>query len=855
MKKMDKINLKNLVMATAIIAVFSAIAIGMTADSDESDAVADQVVPAMTVQTGATFVSANASYPAYAHAGPGPFNTNYPWVKMYHDETTAWPIHYVHFEGTAPATPGTYNIAVQTGSGSGQFPIFDVTMVLTVTSAPVEYTHIVVFNKNTTDPVSYLPGALHATNNSQTYQFTIPSGIPQRSGYSFVEWRTQSVVSQGYAYQPGGTITTVGTTDASTSITLYAIWTPSGLQTLSFDINGGTLGTIASQSIMAGVTINLPTSGFTRPGYFLSGWRDGSAGMGTAYNLGAAYIMGLSTTMYAQWTALPTGIDENAPTTAVVGQLYSYTPSMIGPWQLWQQANIWSSLSGYSVNILSKPSWMSINYNTYPNITFSGTPTSPGAVTVQVQITGPSIPGNPITPTNTLRSWVIVVSPTATAGTEYQVTYNGNGGIGSVPSDSHIPPNNAIILPSGGHFTRQGYTQVGWTVNVNGVDSIFALGSAFTVTGNKTALAAWVPNANIAVFNANGGVGTIDPYIATTDSQITLPAAGFTRSGHTLEGWYLSTDSSVIFPKGFIYTISGSVTFYAYWIQNGTSVLSVTINANGGTGGFTQTVESGKKIVLPSYGITKSGSTLTGWSNTSGGAVNYERGETVTIAASKTFYAVWGDASEFVTVSFNLNSGSGSIPSQTFAVGGTATEPSTNPTRSANVFNGWFVAGGGPWTNWATPVNSDMTLVAQWLQHFAVTSSGTVATVTVSGSFVGTVTINWGDGTSETIYTAQAVHDYGAAWAGTITVTTNVGGTINTSSLAYAVSPTSTDGQEGGGGTGGDGPHERDPEPINWTFWILLILTIIIAVVLLLTIWPALFIWLPVMAAVLWWVF
>ena len=84
-----------------------------------------------------------------------------------------------------------------------------------------------------------------------------------------------------------------------------------GTLTISFDGNGSTGGSTASQQIAAGSTAPLNTNGFTRSGYAFTGWNTAADGSGTSYADGADYTVTPATgnttvTLYAQWEALPT---------------------------------------------------------------------------------------------------------------------------------------------------------------------------------------------------------------------------------------------------------------------------------------------------------------------------------------------------------------------------------------------------------------------------------------------------------------------------------------------------------------------------------------------------------------------
>ena len=72
---------------------------------------------------------------------------------------------------------------------------------------------------------------------------------------------------------------------------------------VTFDANNGS-GTMANQT--ANAPTALTSNNFTKPGHSFSGWNIAANGGGTAYADGAVYSFAADTTLYAQWTELPT---------------------------------------------------------------------------------------------------------------------------------------------------------------------------------------------------------------------------------------------------------------------------------------------------------------------------------------------------------------------------------------------------------------------------------------------------------------------------------------------------------------------------------------------------------------------
>ena len=585
--------------------------------------------------------------------------------------------------------------------GSEYIPTSNVTMY-----AQWERTHYVVtyHSNNIYDETAEILAAV-GSNGRATVEFLTCTFTPDPNK-TFYYWASAS----------DGSTPLTGAFATMRDMDVFAMWkegVSGGPFKVRFDKNGGE-GLVSEQQVMGGVSIILPMEGMNYTGFYLAGWRE-TSNVGTLYNLGAEYIVEHDVTLFAEWKPYPSSIDSNAPTVGKVGQLYQYKPDLNNSSTPWKHySGTWNSLVPISSIVLSAPSWLSITSPTYGVLQISGTPTAPGVYEVSIHVIGKE--------NQSKMYWIITVYPDGITATSYTLSFSNEGGSGYIQPYADIQPNNAVILP-GQQFTKEGYTQVGWLDKVYGSDVVYFLGSTYTVQKTTTLRAYWVANPNIVIFNANGGSGAIEPYIAYTDGQVTLPSDGFTRPGYTLEGWYLSSESDTIYAKNYIFTIGGTVTFYAYWVPSSASTYNITYNPNGGTGSLTQKIEPGKNVVLPVVGFNKASSILAGWSDSATGTNDYTKGQVYTPIGTKIFYAFWTDAtSGFYTVSFSLNGGSGSVTPQQVISGSFATEPPANFSKAASIFIGWKEVGGAAW-NWNTPITSDITLEAQWEKHFSIATN------------------------------------------------------------------------------------------------------------------------------------
>ena len=139
---------------------------------------------------------------------------------------------------------------------------------------------------------------------------------------------------------------------------------------------------------------------------------------------------------------------------------------------------------------------------------------------------------------------------------------------------------------------------------------------------------------------------------------------------------------------------------------------NVTFNTNGGSTVEAQSVKPGEKAVKPSA-PTKSGCTFAGWYKDSAFTTpfNFEK----PITEDTVVYAAWNEGSTPATYSVTFNTDGGSeVTAQNIMSGFKATKPA-NPTKSGNVFTGWYADSAlkTPF-DFSTPITKDTTIYAKW---------------------------------------------------------------------------------------------------------------------------------------------
>ncbi len=149
-------------------------------------------------------------------------------------------------------------------------------------------------------------------------------------------------------------------------------------------------------------------------------------------------------------------------------------------------------------------------------------------------------------------------------------------------------------------------------------------------------------------YNANGGSGAPSTQYKDYNKSISLSSTKPTRSGYTFLGWATSSSAtSANYSAGANYSSNADLTLYAVWKKNTTYTLSY--NANGGSGAPTSQTGA-TSYTISSTVPTRFGYTFLGWAKSnSATAATYKTGDSITLTANTTLYAVWKSASTIST--------------------------------------------------------------------------------------------------------------------------------------------------------------------------------------------------------------
>ena len=482
-------------------------------------------------------------------------------------------------------------------------------------------------------------GTVGTENKTVTYDSTYGTlPTPSRTGYTFNGWYTKA---------SGGTKITSSTTVATASDhTLYAQWTANKYD-VTFDANGGTVGTENKTVTYDSTYGTLPTP--ERTGYTFNGWYTKASG-GTKITSSTTVTTASNHTLYAQWTA----------------NKYTYNI-------------VYKSKSGIELGTATVE-YAFDTTNTIKPKAFTGY-TSPASQSIKWD----SVDAKTIT---------FVYTPI-----EYTVTYNLNGGTNpSTGVTSKYTIETATFnLPTP---SRTGYIFNGWYE-----DSGFAGNKVTSVTkgsyGNKDYYAKWEPKKLLLTFYKNTSqedtVTSVQTFIYDVIDQF-FSDKGWSYLGHTLLGWSFDKNSTEEtfdvnsdVSNDFINKYSPNEDIYAVWKAN---EYNIRYELNGGVNNSSNPdVYTYGEGVAKFLSPTKAGYEFKGWYEDAAfkkpiTSISSERIDDITI------YAKW---SKLIQIVYDGNDEDGGslqkdVVSETDCDGVYTIKPNANYTdftKKDAMFSGW----------------------------------------------------------------------------------------------------------------------------------------------------------------------
>jgi hypothetical protein len=406
-------------------------------------------------------------------------------------------------------------------------------------------------------------------------------------------------------------------------------------------------------------------------------------------------------------------------------------------------------------------------------------------------------------------------------GPDFTVTFAANGGTGTMAAEVDNTP-AALTTDS---FSRAGYSFSGWNSAANGSGTSYADGAIYPFTTSATLYAQWVANiAYTVTFSANGGTGTM---AGETDNQpAPLTIDSFARVGYSFAGWNSAANGSgTSYADGAIYPFTTSATLYAQWTATAYRVL---FNPNGGSGIMADETYS-RPAPLSANAFTRSGYSFSTWNTTANGSgTSYADGAIYPFTADVTLYAQWtedkaapppsaptvtavspvaGPVSGGTLITIT-GTGFSTIAGDTEIEFGSAASPATScssttkctavaPSEGAGTVN---VVASTPQATSATSLADRFSYepvptISKLTPRNGPTSGGTKVTI-LGASFVGTVSVHFGNqlGRNMHLLSASEITAVAPSGSGTVLVTVSATGGSSprstASTFSFVPSPT-----------------------------------------------------------------
>ena len=431
--------------------------------------------------------------------------------------------------------------------------------------------------------ITYMDMERGENPNPDTYQRDQGQvlAVPSRVGYLFGGW----YLDGGYTKK----ITSIAKGSHGDKV-LYPKWSPIGY-TLAFNANGGS-GSASRRSLRYDVDTILPSTGFKRTGYTLTGWNTAKNGTGESDSLGET-VRNLTAkdkaavTLYAQWSpnAYLLLLDPNDGVTEASSREMLYDRSWVLPTEAGEKL-------GYHIS----------GWNTRAD--GRGKTYTPGKAVknLTAQAAGQVV---------LYGKWAI---------NSYKVLFHGNGA--NVKDRAQTMTYGKTTVLAANAFKRTGYVFRGWSDSPEGEVVYNNKEKVTSLTAKQGGIvdlyAVWEPISYRLAFQANGGQGTMETLECTYDRETELPELAFARPGFTFLGWSTSASGKVRYEAGtnvknLTATQGRTVTLYALWRAH-----SYEIHFNGGEG-TTGTMKPmlrlacGKAYTLTANGFKKPGYAFTGW--------------------------------------------------------------------------------------------------------------------------------------------------------------------------------------------------------------------------------------------------
>ena len=284
---------------------------------------------------------------------------------------------------------------------------------------------------------------------------------------------------------------------------------------------------------------------------------------------------------------------------------------------------------------------------------------------------------------------------------EYTVSFNADGGTPE-PEAQIIKHGNSALKPTTDP-SKEGYDFTGWKLGEENYDF------NTKVVGNIELKAGYKTNDSTfqVTFDADGGTPAPEAQTVKINGLAVKPTTDPSKEGYDFTGWKLGEENYDFNTK-----VVGNIELKAGYKTNDAKY-TVSFDANGGTPEpEDQTVNHNGFATKPADSV-KVGHDFIGW-RLANANENFDFVNT-RVKSNLELVALYETNDTLHTVTFDSAGGS-AVPEQKIKVHDVAVQPTPNPTKSGYRFDHWYESTGSEDTAWdfATIIESDMTLVAKW---------------------------------------------------------------------------------------------------------------------------------------------
>ena len=363
------------------------------------------------------------------------------------------------------------------------------------------------------------------------------------------------------------------------------------------------------------------------------------------------------------------------------------------------------------------------------------------------------------------RNYFITITIPATQPTEYMVSYNANGGSGSMVGDM-VEENGKFTLANCTYIAPKGYKFKAWAIgSVNGEQK--QPGQQITITAETYIYAIWeAVEYNVTVTGGTASVGAGTPITkATMGTTVTL-TAGAAPSGQMFDKWVVngatvadanSATTTFVMPAG---EVTATATYKN--ISVGNHPVTIAMKDGDDVNSAYTDVQSLALELLAYKGLLVEDAQVTGFRNNAGKLLFTMNNNFIVlqdglteqdyihytltpqeVAEIKLYYGA--DITEVhltfpskCVVSFETNGGS-SVSKLNLYIGDKVTKPA-DPTKPYFALAGWYSDSGLTQAfDFNQPITGDITLYAKWTPS------------PVGGMFLMTIDFNGGTSTMPTV--------------------------------------------------------------------------------------------------------